>query len=305
MAITRKPSLERRHLAAVTAIAVEGSVHAASRALRRTQPAVSRLLTEAEALLGARLFERSARGCIPTAEGRPVLLHARFLLRSLEQLDAGLGPGRPRIALGCIPRAMHAFMPALLGALQDRAFDVRVAEGNSATLCAALDAATIDFAIARPETSPLAGDERFVFEPLYTDRTVVICGRANRDVSRGPVNLRSLLPLPWVLTLPETASRATLDTVVREAGAPPILPVLESRSFESNVAIVAASPRFLSVAPESVARRHARFGEIRIVNLRRALPPTRVMLAYSRLACETPVNAEFRALVRKVAGRFT
>jgi DNA-binding transcriptional LysR family regulator len=289
--------LQRNHLEAIVMVARLRSVHAASRALKKTQPAVSRLLTEAESLVGIKLFERSPQGTRPTASGLPLIDHAQSVLRSMERLgDAGRTAHRP-IALGCIPRAMHTLMPTLLERLHDEgAFEVKVTEGSSASLGEALGDASLDFAITQRETPWTAADARFAFEALYDERTVVICARRNAAVPAAPVNLASLASLPWVLPAPETASRATFDRFARGQRLPPIAPVIEARSFESNLALVSGS-RFLSIAPESIARRHASSGVLRIVKLRRELPPSRIMLVYNRMAREDPVMEAFRKIV--------
>jgi len=50
---SRQP-LQRRHIEALVAVADHQSVHRAARELGMTQPAVSRLLADAEKMLGAR-----------------------------------------------------------------------------------------------------------------------------------------------------------------------------------------------------------------------------------------------------------
>jgi DNA-binding transcriptional LysR family regulator len=289
--------LQRGHLEALDAVTRLQSVHAAARALAKTQPAVSRLVSEAESLLGVKLFDRSSRGMRPTAPGAAVIAQAQFILRSLERLADGACRQRPAIALGCIPRAMHTLMPPLLERLLDEAaFDVKVTEGSSIQLGENLARGDLDFAITRPEMPPFATDKRFAFEALYDEDTVVICARRNKAVPDGVVDFKALAALPWVLPVSETASRATFDRFVHDLRLPAVAPVIEARSFESNLALVAGS-RFLSIAPEPIARRHAAMGDVRIVKLRRGLPASRIMLMNDRMARGDPVLEAFRAIV--------
>ncbi|WP_433444889.1 LysR family transcriptional regulator [Nonomuraea sp. CA-141351] len=65
-----------RVLTYVTAIAEEGSIGAAARRLRLTQPTLSRQLRELEERLGAELFVRGKRGLTPTAAGRALVERA-------------------------------------------------------------------------------------------------------------------------------------------------------------------------------------------------------------------------------------
>jgi len=63
-------TLHTKHLRAFLAVCREGSVTQAGEALRRAQSAISRSVQELEAALGVELFERNARGMLPTEFGR-------------------------------------------------------------------------------------------------------------------------------------------------------------------------------------------------------------------------------------------
>lgn len=67
-------------LAVFVAILDTGSLAAAGRQLRRSPPAVSRVLAGLEARLGSRLFERTTRRLAPTETGRSLAERARRLL---------------------------------------------------------------------------------------------------------------------------------------------------------------------------------------------------------------------------------
>ncbi|WP_295754825.1 LysR family transcriptional regulator [Undibacterium sp.] len=72
------------------AIADAGSFTAAATALATSLPSVVRQLAALEALLGARLFNRSTRHVALTEQGRLYLLHARSLLAADAEADAQL-----------------------------------------------------------------------------------------------------------------------------------------------------------------------------------------------------------------------
>ena len=64
-------ALKTRHLQVFLAVAKAGSMQRAAREVHLTQPAISKLIGELEATLGAPLFERSsAASCRPNAAGR-------------------------------------------------------------------------------------------------------------------------------------------------------------------------------------------------------------------------------------------
>ncbi|WP_176463883.1 LysR family transcriptional regulator [Bordetella genomosp. 11] len=334
----KKKTLQRRHIEAIVAVGDGRSVHRAARELGVPQPVLSRLLAEAETLVGARLFERSSHGSVPTAQGRLILPRARFALRTMERLNDLTTGDAPPIRLGCIPRAMHTLLPHLLervypdggqapldktgtggavvaagadgdakaqgrtpggGTGTDGAgmrFEVR--EGNSVALFNSLAAGDLDFAILRGNVAD-PGDE-WVIERLFDERTVIYCAAGHPDIPSGQVSLSRLAAMGWTLPEPGTTSRGAFDAFWAEHGLPPIKPLMETRSFEANLALVAAS-RLVSIAPESIVRRHVGFGVLRIVKVRRALPINPVMLAFHRMSLEDPLLGRFHAYVRDAA----
>src|SRR3546814_16194572 len=77
------------------------------------QPTLSRLLAEAEARLGGRVFDRPVQGSSPTTLGKLILAQARFVLQGIQRLEDATSSGIT-INLGCIPRATHSIIPRLL-----------------------------------------------------------------------------------------------------------------------------------------------------------------------------------------------
>jgi DNA-binding transcriptional LysR family regulator len=303
--VPRSGSLQRRHLEAIVAIADHRSVHAASRGLGMAQPALSRLLGEAERLLGATLFERSSHGSRPTGVGARTIVQARFLLRGLERLSAAAGAGHAPVRLGCIARAMHALMPGVLERVypeqgRDAGLRLTLTEGSSTALMEAVARGELDFAILRRAGSASA-EEGLDVETLYDERTVIIAAPQAPDAHE-LVALSSLAHRDWVLPQPGTGSRVAFDHFWSELGLPPIRPVIEARSFETSLALVEKT-RFLSIAPESIARRHAALGLVRVVRTRRTLPASPVMLAYVPWAMEDPVLATVRGIIRGAASQ--
>ncbi len=72
--------LSLRHLTLLDAIAREGSLLGASQSVGLTQSAVTKAVQEAEATLGARLFDRTNRGVRPTQAGEVLVAHARLVI---------------------------------------------------------------------------------------------------------------------------------------------------------------------------------------------------------------------------------
>lgn len=67
------------------AIVDEGSFAAASRALRRSAPTVTRIISDLEARIGAKLLDRSSRRCAPTEAGRRLAQSARTIIEEYDR----------------------------------------------------------------------------------------------------------------------------------------------------------------------------------------------------------------------------
>jgi DNA-binding transcriptional LysR family regulator len=311
MSISAKKPLQRRHIEALVSIADHGSVHRAALSLGMPQPALSRLLSEAEDRLGARVFERSVHGSKPTTRGKAVIGQARFVLRGIERLDTVIDASGSTVRLGCIPRAMHSVMPYLLNRVhsqspEDRAssglpvFRMNVVEDSSILLFDALYKEKLDFAIMRHVAGASGIGNNFTVERLYEERPLIVCSAENQAFGKRTIDLAILAGQEWILPSLETTSRAVLDRFWNEQGLPPIRSVIETRTFESNLALVADTP-FISIVPESIARRYAGLGLIKILNVRPALPANTVMLVYNHAIKADSVLEPFRQMIHTAA----
>lgn len=296
----RQSLLQPRQLEAIVAVASAGSVHAAARTLGIPQPALSRLISASENVLGIELFERSRSGSQITERGERVLRQAAFALRALNGVSENARDVLPAVRLGCIPRVMHVLIPHLLAQLSDTnpSFRLQVSVGTSAEMASELELARLDFVIARRAVPRVGRD--IEAESLYSEKTVVVCGRHNPCWSSVTRPLAELSRLSWVLPRRGFYSRDSLDALLSAAGLPPIVPVIECDSFESNLSVVAAT-KFITIAPEFAARRFERLRMVKILRTKPSLGSSPVMLQYRPGQEEHPAFSAFRAAALKAA----
>jgi DNA-binding transcriptional LysR family regulator len=110
--------MELRQPRYVVAVAEHRHFRRAAQALGMTQPSLSRQVGAVERELGTALFERTARGVVPTAAGEVYAAHAR---RVLEQVAAGATETRRAargqtgsLRLGFVGSALIELLPSLL-----------------------------------------------------------------------------------------------------------------------------------------------------------------------------------------------
>jgi len=301
MSKSRITHLPPRQLEAVVSVARTHSVHAASRDLGIPQPAVSRLVSATERMLGTTLFVRSRQGTRPTETGERVVRQMTFALKALKDVRQVAEEPEPVVRLGCIPRVTHVLLPHLLERISEgnAGFKLHVSVGTSNELAADLDAARLDFIIAL-RAGTVRGSMPMETDDLYSERTVVVCGRENKEIPKTTCSLAQLGDLSWVLPKQGFHSRDLIDRLMASANRAHIVPVIETNNFEASLSIVAAT-RYLTLAPEFAARRFEKLRMVRIVATRPALGSIPVTLQYWPAQREHPAYGAFRSVVIRSA----
>jgi molybdate transport repressor ModE-like protein len=171
-AATRPPwlGIELRHLAALSAVAREGSFRAAADSLGYVQSAVSQQVAHLEQLVETRLVERrrgSAQVAL-TEAGELVLHHGQEILERVAAAQAdveALLSGRVgRLRVGLFESVAARLMPRILAGFRRSApgFEVELTEGQPASaLTAQVEAGELDvaFGMAPLPSGPFEGRE--------------------------------------------------------------------------------------------------------------------------------------------------
>ncbi len=147
--------LKIRHLRVIEALDQHKSLLRASKALRVSQPALSRTLQEVEEIVGGTIFERHPRGVRPNAMGRLLSQGAQRLLGTMRQMEVDLGElflDRKRsIRVGALPVAAHGLLPAVLAHADSQAvqLSIEVIEGLTDQLIPSLLSGDVDIIVGR------------------------------------------------------------------------------------------------------------------------------------------------------------
>lgn len=217
--------MELRHLRYFVAVAEEGSfVTAAERRLHTSQPSLSRQIRDLEDEVGARLFERKARGVEVTEAGRVFLDHARLALAQVEAAVEGARradrPPRRSFAIGFLAGQEVIWLPHALRILREEAPDVAITlfSQSSPELALALMRGKLDIAFVRHEKETTGIEFRFLArEPLI-----------------------AVLPADHRLTAKRTirAEELAQETYISAARSAPVLKaVVESYAAQAGIAL--------------------------------------------------------------------
>ena len=230
----------------VAAIAKQGSLRGAARALGLAQPALTRSVRELEHELGAPLFERARRGMTLTPVGEAFVRRANAILtdvrraqEEVEQISGGVGGS---LVAGLSIAAHIALLPKSLQRFRKRYPDVRlrILEGFFPTLESGLKDGSIDFYMGpRPAT---AIPEGLLVEKLFDNTRLIICRSghplARRATPGAPASLADLTGAEWVTTSITHLADDELGAFFKKHRLPPPKLVAQTQSALSLIMLL-------------------------------------------------------------------
>ena len=242
-----------RQVRAVIAVCEEGSFTRAADRENATQSGISQHVATVERALGVKLFERSARGIVPTPAG---LRYYKSCVEAVGRLEdaneaarrlGGLVAGDLRI--GLMPTFTRAVLAPTLDDFVPRHPDVRlhVFEGYSGVLTDMVLADELDFALVP------AFEGRVGLKPrlLVRDREMLLSGAKRGLKPLAPVRLADCAPLKIVVPGPDNVRRRNLETYFQTHGVE-IAALLEMDAMIGTLEFVARSD-WVTVLPSLIS----------------------------------------------------
>jgi len=248
--------MEFAQLAAVVAVADEGTFTGAAEALGQSQPAVSLAVKRVEQELGVPLFERLSVGVVPTAAGEALLGPARRALAeraiAREAVEEVRGVRAGHLDVACIPGVSADLVAPLLGRFRRRhpGVTLRVRDpelGEAVEDLVRRGRCEIGFC-ALP-----AAAEGLAQQVLDEQELVAVLspGHARSLARRGRVPIERLAELP-LITAPEGASSHEQLARALAAGGAELEPVVVTDHRDSIVPLVQAGAG-AAVLPRGIA----------------------------------------------------
>lgn len=210
--------MDLRQLAALVAVADEGTFSAAADALHTVQSNVSTHVRRLERELGAQLVDRAGNRL--TEEGEIVVARARRVQDELAAMVADVAALRDEVSgrsrLGIISSTARWLVPLLLAELEARhpKIDLVVVDATTTSLEPQVVGGTLDLAIVNLPCD----DPDLAVELLFDEQFVVVTPTSHRLAVLRSVTLTQLADVPLVLPPVGTAFRGDLDQAARHAG---------------------------------------------------------------------------------------
>jgi DNA-binding transcriptional LysR family regulator len=304
-------NVQLRHLRCLVAVAQERHLARAAERLALSQPAVSKTLSELEAIVGTRLVERSKAGRRGvqglTAAGEQLLAHA---LRVLEALDASAQAVAPaaggrveRLRIGALPSVAPALLPVALARLRDSRPTVQIVvkSAANAALLDELRAGELDLVVGRMSDPRLMGG--LSFELLHTEPLVFAVRAGHPLVSKGAskaVSVQAVLGYPLVVYGEGTIPRHNTESFLSARGL--VLPTHALQTLDVAVAraLVAVSDA-VWITPLGAARGELADGRLARLRIETAGTEEPVGLLQRSDAEPSALRGVMAALLREVA----
>lgn len=196
--------LDLRQLAALRAIAEQGSIARAARSLGWSQPTIAHHLKGLQVALGAPTVASTSSGTQLTAAGAHLLPHAIAMLdraaRAVTEVTEVIKTGRKSISLGIFPSAGARLLPSAVRSLWAHGYDLRVREAELFTLVHELESMALDAAIIYSDPHrPTILPARVRTHPLFTEQFFLIVPIDHPLAGHNNVELDAFSDEHWIL----------------------------------------------------------------------------------------------------------
>ncbi len=304
--------IDPRHLEILAAIVDEGGLTEGAEALGKSQPSVSRTLSQLEARIGQSLFKPGRRPLQPTELGLSLAEQGRAILRAdraasdvIERYRLGQS-GLVRV--GGTPIFMDGVISPMIAAFQQASPDVRVDQsyGYADELIERLSNRTLDMGIVplRAERVP----DNLVFRPILTGLNVIACRRGHPLTRRKLITPQDVAEFPWIAPPANSPLYRDLRLALENIGAEDFKISFSGGSLASVVSVLTGSDS-LTVLPYSVVFMMNQQKTLEALSLKIGHPDRNLGLLSPADFVENPaavrfrdfITAQFEALARRIA----
>ena len=298
--------LRMAHLRLMVALDETGQVSGAAAMVGMTQPAASRLLAELERTVGARVYDRHARGVTLTQAGRTLATRAREVLHRLDDMQDEIGAMiagvRGPVRIGSVTGpAVELVLPVIRELrVTYPEIELSVLVDTSDKLGEALLSRDLDFYIGR---LPAGLDPAAIELEEIGPEPVSLVVRQEHPLSRrARVTMADCLQYDWVMQPDGGLLRRTVEDHLLRNGLPLPGRILNTASMLLTLAIISQTN---AVAPlsrppaEFYASPNAFAGRIRVLPLEDEISVVPYALVMRRDAERSPAIDRVLEMIRR------
>jgi len=246
-----------RRVQAFVALAEQHHMPSVAESLGITQPAVSIALRQLEDSIGVALFERTARGMLPTPAGAALALRLKRALSEVRNAVADIaslrGVTQGTVTVGALPLGRTRLLPESIAGVVARYPGLRVAtmEGSFEALAASLRAGDLDFILGALRPVEYASD--LDGRALAEDELGIVCRRGHPWAGRKQIPARDLTRARWVLPRARTPNRMLFERAWTARGLPPPDVVVETSDLAVLRGVLLNSDLLTAISPRQLS----------------------------------------------------
>jgi DNA-binding transcriptional LysR family regulator len=295
--------LNLRQIEAFRAVFMTGSMTAAGDLMAISQPAVSRLIRDLEAMIGLRLFNRRGTTISPTADAAVLFKEVERSFHGLDRVARAAEElsrtrrGSLRITT-TLPVSMF-LLPTAVSAFKRRwpAVGLTIHIASSSEVLDLVEMQYYDLGIG---LSAAAADPAIDIEPLVSVDAVCVMPKAHPFASKAVIHAEDLAGQPMLAMSGNNLVQPRINRVLEQAGVAPDW-VLET-SFAVTLCTYVANGVGLAIVDPYTARTFEPLGVV----VRRFEPsiPYDFSFSFSVHRARTDLAEAFTALLREDVGSF-
>jgi LysR family transcriptional regulator of gallate degradation len=295
--------IPERRVRAFVALTEQHHMPSVARSLGITQPAVSIAVRQMEDSIGVALFDRSARGMIPTAAGAALALRLKRALAEIRHAVADIaalrGVTQGTVKVGALPLGRTRLLPESIADIVGKYPELRVAtmEGTFEALAAGLRAGDLDFILGALRSAEFASDLKG--EPLADDELAIVARSGHPWLARKRIPPSDLARARWVLPRVNTPTRTLFERALAKRGLPPPSVVVETSDLAVLRGVLLNSELLTTISPRQLSFELAA-GLLALLPV--SLPDTRRVIGITRRSDSVP-SPGAKLLMEEIARR--
>jgi DNA-binding transcriptional LysR family regulator len=288
-------------LRSFSAVAGQGSVRAAARALGMAQSGVTQQLQNLELIVGGPVFDRTNRGVALTSLGERLLLRANTILgecnRAEQEMRQLQGDMSGLVAFGIATEPLIQSLPTVMSDFHCRypLVETHLMSGTSRRMISWVRKGSLDFAVAliseRTDSADLAVTE------LYPSRPAIICRRGHP--LQNATSVAELVDCKWIGTRQPDLSESTANRLIDlfEATRLPKPNIVVTTEAVFDTLHLVANTDFLSLEPLIVTE-HPFFRQaLTRIPITEAIHNARICLVHRLAVPLTPAAQQLSAML--------
>jgi LysR family transcriptional regulator of gallate degradation len=246
-----------RRVRAFIALTEQHHMPSVAESLGITQPAVSIAVRQLEDSIGVALFERTARGMMPTPAGAALALRLKRALAEVRHAVADIaslrGVIQGTVTVGALPLCRTRLLPESIAGAVAKYPGLRIAtmEGSFETLAASLRAGDLDFILGALRPAEYASD--LVGEPLADEELGIVARHGHPWAGRKYLQPRALARARWVLPRINTPSRTLFERALTLRGLPAPNAVVETSDLAVLRGVLLNSDLLTAISPRQLS----------------------------------------------------